>query len=86
MVFYVRVSNNPEECNCAIEKLKSEQNDYSSIVECTVVYNTKKIAAGHELVLYREKAAKVQQSKSVVVVNVDSAEQPPAKTSKGSFD
>ena len=56
-----------------------------SIIECTVISNTKKIAAGDELLLYREKAAKAPNSKSVVV-NLDSAAGPPAKKTKGSVD
>ena len=86
MVFHVRSSDNAEECNCAIKKLKSEQGDYPSIIECTVIYNTKKIAAGDELVLYREEQATSSKRKSVVV-NLDSAsEPPPSKKPKGSLD
>ena len=85
MVFHVRSSHNAEECNCAIKKLKSEQGDYSSIIECTVIYNTKKIAAGDELVLYRETPAMASKPKSVVIVNLDSASEPPSKRPKGSL-
>ena len=65
--FYVRSSNDPEECNCSIKKVKSESGSYPTIIECTVIYNTKKLAVGEELVLHREKAAKVENNRSPVV-------------------
>ena len=40
--FYVRSSSEPNDCNCSIKKLKSEGGDYPTIIECTVIYNTKK--------------------------------------------
>ena len=76
-----------EECNCAIKKMKSESTVYPSIIDCTVIYNTKKIAAGDEIVVYREKAAaKAPTPKSSVVVDLDNIDEPAANKSKGSVD
>ena len=50
-------------------KKKSESGDYPSILECTVINNTKKIAAGDELVVYRERTRKVAEKKCMVVVD-----------------
>ena len=86
MAFRVRSSDNAEECKCAIKKLKSEQGDYSSIIECTVIYNTKKIAAGDEIVVCPEKAAAKARPKSSDVVDLDNVAEPAAKKSKGSVD
>ena len=49
-------------------KKKSESGEYPSILECTVINNTKKIAAGDELV-YRERIRKVAEKKCMVVVD-----------------
>ena len=61
--FHVRSSDKKDEANCSIKKLKSEDGDYPSIIECTVIYNTKKIAAGDELVLYREKKRRLRNTR-----------------------
>ena len=73
--YHIRWSDQKDEVNCSIKKLKSDDGDYPSIIECTVIYNTKKIAAGDELVLYREKKEKVDKHKTVVVCldNTESA-------------
>ena len=67
VAFCVRSSHKSEECNCALKKIKSESGDYPSIIECTVITNTKKIAAGDELVLYREPVVKKVVEKSPLV-------------------
>ena len=67
VAFCVRSSHKSEECNCALKKIKSESGDYPSIIECTVITNTKKIAAGDELVLHREPVVKKVVEKSPLV-------------------
>ena len=61
------MAHKSEECNCALNKIKSESGDYPTIIECRVINNTKNIAAGEELVVYREKvvAKVVEKSKAV---------------------
>ena len=86
MAFHVRSSDKADECNCALKKLKSESGDYPSLIECTVISNTKKIAAGDELVLYKEKPAAKEKARSSVVVDFDNLSEPAGKKSKGSAD
>ena len=86
MIFHVRSSDKAEECNCAIKKMKSDSGDYPWVIECTVICNTKKIAAGDELVLYREKAAAKAKPEPSVVVDLDNLAEPATKKAKGSAD
>ena len=76
IAFYVRSSEKGEESNCNIKKLKSNNGDYPSIIECTVIYRTKKIAAGEERALHREKGTKAVLPKAVVVSLHNAAEPP----------
>ena len=68
IAFLVRSSNKEEECNCTIKKLKSEADDYPTIIECTVITNTKKIGVGDELVIFRDKVVKPAQKKCSVAL------------------
>ena len=61
--------------------MKSEADDYPSIIECTVIYNHKKINIGDELVLHREKVKKDVDPKAVVL-DLDNIAEPVAKKSK----
>ena len=63
----MRSSDKNDECNCVIKRVKSEAGDYPSIIECTVINNSKKIAAGEELVCYRERVTKAVATKAVKV-------------------
>ena len=58
IAFLVRSSTKEEECNCTLKKMKSKENDYPTIIECTVITNTKKIGVGDELVIFRDKVVK----------------------------
>ena len=68
IAFHIRSSDKSDECNCALVKKRSESGVYPSIVECTVINNTKKIAAGDELVVYRERVKTVVVKKHMVAV------------------
>ena len=69
IAFLIRSSDKSAECNCALVKKRSESGDYPSILECTVIHNTKKIAAGDELVVYRERTKKLVEKKCMLVVD-----------------
>ena len=77
MAFFIRSSDKLDECNCCIKKVKSESGEYPSIIECTVISNSKKVSAGEELVLYRERTVKVVEK--TVKVSLDNAAVPTAK-------
>ena len=83
MASYVRSSEKADECNCGIVKSKSKSGDYPAIIECTVILSHKKIAAGDEIVLYREKAARVVALPKVIV-SLDNTVEPAAKKAKKS--
>ena len=71
MAFFIRSSEKLDECNCCIKKVKSESGEYPSIIECTVISNSKKNSVGEELVLYREKTVKVvERTAKVELANV----------------
>ena len=57
-------------------KIKKAEDDYPSIIECTVISNNKNIAAGEELVLHRTKVVKVIENS--VMVSLESASADPA--------
>ena len=69
IAFLIRSSDKSAECNCALVKKKSESGEYPSILECAVINNTKKIAAGDELVVYQERTKKVVEKKCMLVVD-----------------
>ena len=80
IAFLVRSSTREEDCNCTIKKLKSTDGDYGypTIIECTVITNTKKIGAGDELVIFRDKVVKAAPKKC----SVDLACMPATKKAK----
>ena len=75
IAFCIRSSDKNDECNCVIKKVKSEAGDYPSIIECTVINNTKKIVAGEELVFYRERRVSTPVQKTVKLCLDNSAQQ-----------
>mgnify|MGYP003331150062 CR=1 FL=1 len=66
LAFLVRSSTREEDCNCTLKKVKSKDDDYRSIIECTVITNTKKIGVGDELVILRDKVVKPAPNKNVL--------------------
>ena len=48
--------------------MKSKDDDYPSIIECTVITNTKKIGVGDELVIFRDKVVKPAPNKCSVAL------------------
>ncbi len=55
------------------QKTKSEQDDYPSIIECTVVVNHKKVDVGQELVIYSEKPVVSKVKGKSVAVSLETA-------------
>ena len=76
LAFLVRSSTREEECNCTLKKVKSKDDDYPSIIECTVITNTKKIGVGDELVIFRDKVVKPAQKKCSVALKKNEHEKP----------
>ena len=66
------------------QRTKGEQDDYPSIVECTVIVNHKKVDLGQELVLYREKPVAKVKGKSASVSLEKAVLEPSAKRAKNS--
>ena len=79
IAFCIRSSNKTDECNCVIKKLKSESGAFPSIIECTVIANTKKIGVGEELVYFRDRVVQVDTVEKSVKVSLDKIVQPGKK-------
>ena len=80
IAFLIRSSDKQEDCNCTVKKVKSENDDYPTTIECAIITTNKRVATGEELVLYREKVVKA--APKVVPVILESVAVPVNKKAK----